>query len=212
MAGVPYQTSSMAQSRKGFSRAPKGKLPYIDDEGEIIADSSLIRMHLEVKYHVDFEKGLDATQKAIGWAAEKMMEEHLYFAAVDARWLVDENFAKLNDRFFKGVPGLLRPVVTGMVRRQIAKSIKAQGLGRHSREDMVRLVIRDIETIAVLLGDKPYIFGDKPCGFDASIGAFTMGVLCKAFNSPLRDAAESHSNLVAYVHRLKGQSFPELAS
>src|SRR5215813_744512 len=42
MAGLAYQTDPT-----GFRRAPKGKLPYIDDDGERIADSTLIRWHLE---------------------------------------------------------------------------------------------------------------------------------------------------------------------
>src|SRR5215471_11575809 len=53
MAGLAYQTDLT-----GFRRAPKGKLPYIDDDGERIADSTFIRWHLEKKYGVDFERGL----------------------------------------------------------------------------------------------------------------------------------------------------------
>src|SRR6266480_2026973 len=45
MAGVPYRTST-----EGFGKAPKGKLPYIDDDGERIADSTFIRWHIEKKY------------------------------------------------------------------------------------------------------------------------------------------------------------------
>jgi len=38
MAGLDYRTDT-----KGFSKAPKGKLPYIADDGEMIADSTFIR-------------------------------------------------------------------------------------------------------------------------------------------------------------------------
>jgi len=44
MAGVPYRTDTT-----GFRKAPKGKLPYIEDGGEIISDSTFIRFHLEKK-------------------------------------------------------------------------------------------------------------------------------------------------------------------
>jgi len=47
-----YQTNT-----RGFPRAPKGKLPYIEDGGTIIADSTLIRMHLERRHAVDFDRG-----------------------------------------------------------------------------------------------------------------------------------------------------------
>jgi len=66
MASLPYQTDPT-----GFRRAPKGKLPYIDDDGERIADSTFIRWHLEKKYGVDFERGLSVEQRAIGWAFKR---------------------------------------------------------------------------------------------------------------------------------------------
>src|SRR5580700_6911723 len=73
IAGLPYQIDST-----GFSKAPKGKLPYIDDDGERVADSTFIRWHLEKKHKVDFDRGLDEAQRAVAWAFEKTAEEHLY--------------------------------------------------------------------------------------------------------------------------------------
>jgi Glutathione S-transferase N-terminal domain len=35
MANLPYRTD-----KSGFLSAPKGKLPYIDDDDEIVADSN----------------------------------------------------------------------------------------------------------------------------------------------------------------------------
>ena len=46
------------ENTKGFFRAPKGKLPFIDDNGTIVADSTLIRLHLEQKHGIDFDRGL----------------------------------------------------------------------------------------------------------------------------------------------------------
>jgi len=69
MAGLPYRTDTT-----GLRGAPKGKLPYIDDDGERVADSTFIRWHLENKYRIDFEKGLSPEQRAIAWAFEKMAE------------------------------------------------------------------------------------------------------------------------------------------
>jgi glutathione S-transferase len=75
MAGLAYRTDTT-----GFRQAPKGKLPYIDDDGEQVADSTLIRWHLENKYRIDFDKGLSAEQRAIAWAFEKMAHGHAHGA------------------------------------------------------------------------------------------------------------------------------------
>jgi glutathione S-transferase len=59
LAGLPYK-----EDRKGYSKAPKGKLPYIEDGGTRIADSTFIRLHIEKKYGSDFDAGLSSEQRA----------------------------------------------------------------------------------------------------------------------------------------------------
>ncbi len=66
MAGLPYRTDT-----KGLSKAPKGKLPYIRDGGDIIANSSFIRRHLEKRYTIDFDKGLSQHERGVACAVEK---------------------------------------------------------------------------------------------------------------------------------------------
>src|SRR5215831_19981504 len=66
-------------------KAPKRLLPFIEDEGETIADSTLIRFHLERKYGIDFDAGLSAEQRAVAWCVERTCEEHLYFAMLESR-------------------------------------------------------------------------------------------------------------------------------
>ena len=98
-AGLEY-----SENRGGYGNAPKGKLPYINDRGLIVAHSTFVRFHLEKKYGFDFDAGLTPEQRAAAWAVEKMCEEHLYFALVATRWLDDANFAKGPAQFFKTVP------------------------------------------------------------------------------------------------------------
>src|SRR5262245_40460626 len=99
MAGVPYRTDT-----SGFGKAPKGKLPYIDDDGARIADSTFIRWHIEQKYGFDFDRRLAAEQRAAAWAFEKLCEDNIYWALVDARWVDDDNFRKGALNFFSKVP------------------------------------------------------------------------------------------------------------
>jgi hypothetical protein len=52
MAGLTY-----AVDTGGFNKAPKGKLPYIVDDGETIADPTF-SWHIEKKYQFGFDRGL----------------------------------------------------------------------------------------------------------------------------------------------------------
>jgi glutathione S-transferase len=203
-AGLPYQ-----ENRQGYGRAPKGKLPYIDDAGIIVADSTFIRFHIERKYGFDFDAGLTPAQKAAAWAIEKMCEEHLYLALLATRWLDDANFARGPAQFFKAVPMPLRPIVQSLVRRKVAKTLKLQGFGRHTPAEQNDLAIADINALASLLGEKAFLMGDQPCGADATVFAFVAGFLAPVFTTPIRSAAEKHQNLVSYRDRILQHYFQE---
>jgi glutathione S-transferase len=206
MADLPYKTDTT-----GFNKAPKGKLPYIDDDGTIVADSTFIRLHLEEKHGIDFDKGLSAAERAIAWAFEKMCEDHLYWAGLHARWMVDANFDKGPRRFFDEVAAPLRPLVVAMVRRQVRRNLWGHGMGRHTTDEMERLAARDINAIADFMADKPYLMGEAPSGADATVFPFMAHALCPLFETQIRTCAEQRPNLVAYRDRLMAQYFPEMA-
>jgi glutathione S-transferase len=204
MSGLPYQVD-----RKGFSKAPKGKLPYISDDGERVADSTFIRWHLERKHKIDFDRGLDQTQRAVAWAFEKMAEDNLYWAILDARWMDDANFDKGPRGFFAAVPAPIRPLIVTMVRRKVRQALHAHGMGRHLPAEITTLATHSIDAIAAYLGDKSFFMGTEPVGADATIFAFVAGVLCPAFTTPIRSAAERHENLKRYVGRMTACFYPE---
>lgn len=196
MAGLPYERKS-ALPGKG----PKGKIPWIVDDGEAIGDSTMIRWHIEKKYGVDFDAGYSASERAQAWAFEKMLEEHAYWAAVSNRWNVPANFDKGPRTFFKSVPALIRPMVISMVAKRFNKNLYAQGMGRHAQADIDRLGVTDLIALSDFMDDKLFLLGDRPCGADATAYSFVLGALCPLFDSPMRDAAASRANLVAYAER-----------
>jgi glutathione S-transferase len=204
MAGLPYRTDT-----SGFGRAPKGKLPYIDDDGERVGDSTFIRFHIEKKYGFDFDRGLDGPQRAAAWAFEKLAEDNFYWLLFHARWIDDANFEKGPRHFFGKVPAPFRPLVVAMIRRQVRKTLHAQGTGRHTLAEITALGTRTIDSIADYLGQKPFFMGIEPAGVDATIFSFVAGVLCPVFETPLRTAAERHHNLRAYVGRMTARYYPE---
>lgn len=58
LAGLPYNESPGRPYR-----APKGKLPFLNDVGLIVPDSTFIRFHIEKKYGFDFDAGLTPDRK-----------------------------------------------------------------------------------------------------------------------------------------------------
>jgi glutathione S-transferase len=202
MAGVPYTFERAAPPM-----APKGKIPFIRVGAHRVGDSTFIRAYVEKEYGFDFDKGLNAEQRATAWAVERMLEDHLYFAIVHARWLDDENWDKGPKHFFIGAPD---GVAEG-ARERVRQTLHGHGLGRHRDEEIAELGARSLDSLAALIGDKPFLFGDTPCGADATAFAFTAAVLTPFFDSPLRQRAERHANLAAYRDRMMGLYYPQFA-
>ncbi|WP_400767665.1 glutathione S-transferase family protein [Methylosinus sporium] len=212
MALLKFAGLRYVEDHSGFGRAPKGKLPFIDDEGTIVADSTFIRLYLEKTYGIDFDAGLTPEQRAAGWAIEKMLEEHYYWLLVQARWIDDGNFARGPAQFFSRAPAILRPLAKALIRKKIARTLMAQGLGRHTDEQLAELGRRDMDALSTLLGDKPYLFGSAPSAVDAVAFAMVTQTLVSELVSPLRDAVASKPNLVAYRDRLLAAYFPSYAA
>jgi glutathione S-transferase len=203
ISGVPYKTCV-----GNLRRAPKGKMPFIEDDGQVIGDSTLIRLHIEKKYGVDFDQHLTPVQRGTAWAVEKMLEDHLYWIIVQERWMDDANFAKGLKNFFNGVPGLIRPFIVSGVRRMVRKNLHAHGIGRHTKDEATALAARAIDSVAAVLGENTYLLGADKCGADATVFAFIVGVLSPYFTSPMRPFAERHANLTVYCDRMRREFYP----
>jgi glutathione S-transferase len=204
MAGVAYR-----KERAMPPASPKGQLPFIDDDGRAIADSTFIRAHIERKYGFDFDDGLEREQRAQAWAFERMIEHHLYWAMVGARWVDPENFAKGPAHFFDGALEHRREKLREDAQFRVAENYLLSGLGRHAPDDDVELAVRSLFALSVQLAEKPYLMGEKPCGTDAMAFAALAGILTPFFSSQLRERAEEFGNLTAYVDRMMLQYYPE---
>jgi glutathione S-transferase len=200
MAGLSY-----AKERAAPPTAPKGKIPFIADKGLRIGDSTLIRDHIEKTYGVDLDRGLTPDLRARGWAIERMLEDHLYFALLAARWLDDANFAKGPAHFFDGLPAGAREAG----RERVRQTLHGHGLGRHSPDEVAALGCRSLAALAGLLGNKPYLFGPAPCGADATAFAFVAGTMTPFFETKLRAFALTHRNLIAYRERMMEEHYPK---
>lgn len=206
LAGLEYETRT-----GGFRGAPKGKLPYIREGDTVVADSTLIRLYLEQKHGVDFDHGLGARERGIGWAVEKMLEDHFYWVIVYWRWLTEPNFSRGPKQFFERAPAIVRPLVERMVLRSIRRTLHGHGIGRHTEAETMAMAARGIEALAQILGDNRYFLGNAPAGADATAFAFIAGALTPHFDSPVRRKMQSMQNLVAYRDRMMREYFPEYA-
>lgn len=199
LAGVPYRRHVMDNP----SKAPKGKLPYITCGDETVADSTLILDWLKERRGVDLDWHLTPAQKAQSHALQRMIEERLYWALTYTRWCEPENEWLEKDLFFGGIPQPLRFFIYRSVLKQMKATLHAHGLGRHEAEDIYAFGAADIAALAETLGDKDFLFGERPSLADATAFGILINIIgIPDIKSPLIDAMRAHDNLIAHTDRM----------
>ncbi len=161
MAALPFEK---VDGIGGARKAPRGKLPYIVDEGRVVSDSRLIRRYLADAHGVDFSGGYDERTLMLGLLAERTLEESSYFIAVERRWIRNDGWVVMEKAAFGAMPAPIRLLVAPLVRRSIRMSLKGQGTARLSDRENDRLAAENTRAIACLLGDKPYFWANGPAG------------------------------------------------
>jgi glutathione S-transferase len=207
MAGVPYRTA-IGQ----LPEAPKGKLPYIVDGTLTLGDSTFIRTYLEQKSGIDLDGRLDARQRALGWAVERTLEDHLYWAILQHRWIDPDNFARGPAHFFDGAPEAMRDKLRADAQGRVRERLHGHGLGRHSPAEIGELGARSLASLSTLLGEQPYLFGAEPKAADATAFAMVAAAAVPLFAGPLADAAQSDRRLMAYRDRMLRRFYPDFAA
>jgi glutathione S-transferase len=203
MTGLPFEIAPDADLRK----APKGKMPYIEDNGRAIADSSLVIDYLKATYGDRLDGHLTSAESAISLSMRRLMEENLYWAVVYSRWQEPDNWEKMKGTLFADLPPLLRGIVPPLVRKQVLKSLYGHGMGRHTRDEIYQIGSTDLTALSTFLGDKPFFMGNEPTTLDATAYGFLVMILWVPIASPLKTAAQKLPNLAAYCDRMREQYY-----
>jgi glutathione S-transferase len=205
MAEIPYEIAG------GDPRdAPKGKVPWIDDDGHVLGDSTFIIEYLKDKHGDPLDGRLTSREQAEGHAIKKLVEDSLYFVSSYSKWVEDDGFEIYSAELFAGMPEEQLKYVPDMVRKRVVEKLKAQGVARHSREEVYALGIQDVVAFGFLLGDGPFLFGKHPTSFDASAFGVIGNLKDGPFDSPVRDEIRGTKNIADYIDRIRQRYFADL--
>ena len=101
LAGVPFSHQHIFDA----SAAPRGQLPYIDDDGEAIGDSDTIIAHLTRKYRLTIDDGLTAAQRDTGLLIARLLDD-LYWVMSYSRWKDEQFWPAFRDALRREHPSL----------------------------------------------------------------------------------------------------------
>jgi len=209
MADLPYEVVPTYP----FT-GPKGKLPYIEDNGRKIADSRFILDYLKATYGDTLDGHLSAEERAMLNAFQRMIEESFYWVTMATRWQGSEaNWQENKKAIFGSLPPIICDVAAFVYRHFIIKrQIYGQGTGRLTKEEITHIGKVDLNAMSDFLAGKSYFLGERPSSLDATAYGFLANTIACPIESPVKEYALAKENLVAYCQRMKKQFFPELAN
>jgi glutathione S-transferase len=205
LADIPYTVEPSVD----LGRAPKGKLPYIRDEGRLIGDTTLIIEYLKVTRGIDPDAGLSPRDRAEALALQRLLEEHFYFALTYSRWIDEAGWATLAPAFFGRFPFPASRLAAGHYRRRVQRMLNQQGIGRHRPGEIYAMARHDLEALADFLGDRPFLMGEQLTSIDAVAYAFLANVLYVPFETELKRITQDFATLVTYCEAMEQGLQPE---
>ncbi|MFE8597572.1 glutathione S-transferase family protein [Archangium violaceum] len=203
MVGLPYQVK-MAELLK----APKGKAPYVEIDGQLMGDSQFIIEYLKRKHGDTLDANLTPEQMAVGHSLRRMLEECTYWYIVYMRWVDEAGW-----RAYIPIVETMVPRVTGgpvpltALRQKMLGILHDQGTGRHNMEEVQALAKQDISALATIMGNKPFLFGDSPTSFDSVVYSFLVSIIANPVDTEFKQYTLSQENLVRYCARFKARFF-----
>ncbi|KAI6208590.1 Failed axon connections-like protein [Aphelenchoides besseyi] len=166
-------------------RSKEGRLPFIELNGEQIADSQLILWHL--KKHFNIDEGLNDEQKGIARAVDRMLEGSSYYAITYFRSIEGaKNTANPNVSGLR-IPRLLIPYVAKKISDNAERRLKVEGTALHSRETIIKILRQDVAAVDRILGGKKFLLGVRPTTPDfTAFGQLGIGYFLP-FRQPIQD-------------------------
>jgi glutathione S-transferase len=204
MAELPFDFVIANDPGKG----PKGKSPWIEYDTVRMGDSTLIIEYLEERFSIDLDAHLDARQRALAVSIQRMLEEHFHQCFEHQLFFGRGGEERLHE-FADSMPIPLRWLVPSVLKRVFSKQLYARGMGRHSEEVIIAQGKSDLVAVSELLGDQPYVLGDRPSSIDACVFGFLGVSLYVAGDNPLYRYGAALENLMHYCERMRASYFPE---
>ncbi|XP_052901498.1 failed axon connections isoform X1 [Anopheles moucheti] len=217
LAGLKYENID----HKLKLRSKKGQLPFVEVNGEEIADSTIIMQELATRYDKDLDAALTQEQRNIAHAMISMLENHLVWVVLSWRSKNTEQMLKgykinlqhaLGSRLPNALLNFFFKFQFSRKCFQGAKKVKAQGLGVHKPEEIEEFGRKDLKVLSELLADKPFFFGDEPTTLDCvafSVLAQIHFILDEVKYGLKEFMTENCPNLVGHVSRIKERCFPD---
>jgi glutathione S-transferase len=198
LAGVPFRHAHIFDA----AAAPRGQLPYIDDDGRHVGDSDTIIAYLIDQYRLTIDSGLTERQRNTGLMIRRTLDD-LYWVMSYSRWKDPEFWPLFRDAML-GTHKSLTAAGMEAARTYNFERYHYQGIGRYEPEAVYRRGIADLGAIASQIGEHGVVFGRQPTSVDAGIYGFVANIYFLEIDTPLRQFVRAHPSLERHCLAIHG--------
>ncbi|OZI62461.1 glutathione S-transferase family protein [Bordetella genomosp. 11] len=196
LAGLPFNHQHIFDSRQ----APHGQLPYIDDDGTTVGDSSAIVAHLIDRHGLSIDSALSSSQHTQAFCVNRILDD-LYWSMSYSRWKDDRYWPDFRDAVLRTHANVTAEDMDA-ARAYNFERYRYQGIGRYAPEEAYRRGLDDLRAIAAMMDTSPFFFGATPTSVDASIYGFVANILFYPIDTPLRAYVVSQPGLVQHCEAI----------
>lgn len=202
LAEIPYEKVYTSNT----SRNTKRLMPYVEVDGQIRGDSTLIidwliQMHGD---RADIDSWLTQEQKAVSRAFISMVEDHITPFGVYYRWVDAIGWPQFYNLVFARAPKLIKWLFSRIIAKRVKLRLNLQGVGRFTEDEMMHLMAKDFTALSTYLANKPFFFGDKPSLLDISVFSIFGNLIKVPIETSLKELAlkSQFANLQAHTQRM----------
>jgi glutathione S-transferase len=175
------------------------KLPCLDHDGELVADSTNIARFLEAKHPDPPLLPSSPRDRALCHVLEDWADESLYFYEATMRFTWPENAARWVPELLRSEPAWRRPLIAPAVPLAVRSTTRAQGVGRKSRLEILRDVEAHVTAVRDLLDGRPWLVGDALSLADISVFA---QLFCIRGTDDGARIIDDHASVAAWMDRV----------
>jgi len=180
-----------------LGRSAKGKLPFIELNGEQIADSEFIISRLQ--RHFAIEEQASEQDAAVLCTLDRMFDIEVFKIFLYFKLQHNEFF----ERCVTSVPKFLVPIAAPLFSYYQRRGNLAGNYGEHSEPELLEMLGKDLKAASTILGTKKFFGGDKICKTDCTVAGMFISFLYLPIESPVHDFIEKETpNLKAYSDRV----------
>jgi len=192
------------------TRSKYGKVPFIELNGQQIADSQLIIFELQKHFKIDEDAKLSPERLAISRTVDRMVEGSTFFSLIYSKMY--RNMSKFTSANVLGgpFPNFLRMIITPLFRNRIKSNLDAHGYGKFDDRDILDIQRRDISAIATLLGNDEYFGGKQPCTADFTVFGHLATCQYVPIEQPMKDLiGREFPKLKEHLQRMRDAYWPD---